>query len=42
MAMENQMERNVKRLEHLGRLLTGAAVVLAICIVLLVIIDFVP
>jgi hypothetical protein len=38
--MEDQMENNVRRLERLGRYLTGAAAALAIAIVLLVIIDF--
>lgn len=40
--MENQDERNVKRLERLGRLLMGAVVALVISIVLLLILDFAP
>lgn len=35
--MENQMERNVKRLEHVGRLLTWAAVALGITLTLILI-----
>lgn len=40
--MENQDERNVKRLERLGRLLMGAVVALVISIVVLLILDFAP
>ena len=37
--MENQMQQNVKRLQRLSRLLTGAIVALGISILLLVL-DF--
>lgn len=36
------MERNVKRLERLGRLLIGAVVVLVVSVILLLIVDFAP
>jgi hypothetical protein len=40
--MEDQAERNVKRLERLGRLLMGAVLALIICDVLLLVLDFAP
>lgn len=40
--MENQDERNLKRLERLGRLLIGAVVALVISIALLLIVEFAP
>jgi hypothetical protein len=36
------MERNVRRLEQVRRLLIGTVVVLVVCTVLLILIDFVP
>lgn len=38
--LDSQTENNAKRLEHVGRLLTGAVVALAIVIVLIVIVLF--
>ncbi len=40
--METQIENSIRRLQHVSRLLTGAAVALGITIVLLLIIDFMP
>ncbi len=40
--MDNQSERAIRRLERLRMLLTGAAVVLVIAIVLLLLLDFGP
>jgi len=40
--MENRDETDVKRVEHLARMLTYAAAVLGITVVLLLILDFAP
>jgi hypothetical protein len=40
--MQDQAEQGVKRLERLGKLLTGAVIALIICVVLLLVLDFAP
>jgi hypothetical protein len=40
--MEGDMERNIRRLERLGMLLTGLTAALIIGVLLLLVIDFAP